>query len=161
MSKTQRFCERSLPPYRFDKHKSPHPTQHPDGHFRDKVTLTCPDLASSCWRECEGYLYALDLFNHGYFWACHEILEDLWHAVDHATPVGHFIQGFIQCTITHWHATAGRKREAENILQRIPRHMEATQGLSLCVKLSRIYESAKRLVDDPIAVPSVLEPDSD
>ena len=94
-----------LPPYRFKKRENPHPTQHPDGHFRHMDKLTCPELAADNWRECKGYLFALDLFNHGYFWECHEVLEDLWFAVKPGTPVKHFLQAFIQCTVTHWQAT--------------------------------------------------------
>jgi hypothetical protein len=161
MDQTARFSKRPLPPYRFAKHESPHPTQHPDGHFRGKKSFACLEFDGSNWRDCEGYLFALDLFNHGYFWECHEVLEDLWHDTDRSTPLGHFIQGFIQCTISHWHRVAGRESAARNIMKRTPRHVEAAGSLRMGTSLGWLLEETRRFVADPGSDPARIIPGVD
>ena len=99
MTQAPRFSELPLPPYRFVRGETPHPTQDPEGHFQNKTPFRCPELDATNWRQCRGFLFALDLFNHRYWWECHEVLEDLWHELDHTTPTAQFLQAFIQCTI--------------------------------------------------------------
>lgn len=158
LSGTIRFSQIPLPPYKFQKRVYPHPTQHPDGHFRDKPTFKCPDLAADNWRDCPGYLFALDLFNHGFFWECHEVLEDLWFAVEPGTPVRHFLQAFIQCTVTHWQASCGRDSAARNLLKRIPRHVKKAAGLRLGLGIDELHEATIRFVDAPGELPELLDP---
>ena len=56
-----------------------------------------PDLNVSDWRDCEHFLYGIDLFNAGYWWECHEVLEGLWHASGIGSEAGHVLQAVIQC----------------------------------------------------------------
>lgn len=158
MSHKSRLCQIPLPPYRFKKRENPHPTQHPDGHFRNKVTLTCPDLGPDNWPECQGYLFALDLFNHGYFWECHEVLEDLWFAVKPGTAVRHFLQAFIQCTVTHWQASCGRDSAARSLLLRFPKHVEKAQGLHLGISIADLAADTQAFVETPSPLPKELQP---
>jgi len=147
-----------LPPYKFRKGESPHPTQHSEGHFREKKTFRCPELDAANWRDCQGYLFALDLFNHGYFWECHEVLEDLWFSVEPGTPIRHFLQAFIQCTVTHWQASSGRARAARRLLLRIPRHVRGAAGLELGLNIADLEVATARFVEHPSPEPSPLEP---
>jgi len=48
------------------------------------------------WRENEEYLYAIDLFNHGYYWEAHEVWEGLWHAHGREGTTAAFLQGLIK-----------------------------------------------------------------
>ncbi len=63
--------------------KTPHPTRDPEGHSYGLPDLSLPDLNHENWRKSEDYLFGIDLFNEGYWWECHEVLEGLWHAVGH------------------------------------------------------------------------------
>jgi uncharacterized protein len=158
MNEIPRLSKISLPPYCFKKHTSPHPTQHPDGHFRERETYNCPRLAENNWRDCEGYLFALDLFSQGYFWECHEVLEDLWHSVDNDSPVHHYLQAFIQCTVTHWQASSGRISAARNILRRIPRHVDRAEGLALGLSISDLHTATLSFVENPGPRPLPFHP---
>jgi len=42
------------------------------------------------------YLYAIDLFNHEFWWEAHEVLEGLWAGETPETPTKTFLQGLIQ-----------------------------------------------------------------
>ena len=41
------------------------------------------------------WLYAVDLFNGGWYWAAHEAWEGFWHALGRTTPEARFVQGLI------------------------------------------------------------------
>jgi len=155
-SKPPRFSNRPLPPYRFRKHETPHPTQDPDGHFRGKRPFRCPGLDASNWRDCEGYRFALDLFNYRYYWACHEVLEDLWQDLRPGAPVRHFLQAFIQCTVAHWQASSGRTAAAQNLLKRIPSHIAAAKGIELGFSVEALLDATRHYAEDPASEPPLL-----
>lgn len=42
------------------------------------------------------YLRGLDLFDHRYYWECHEQLEHVWKPIERDTPWSDLVQGLIQ-----------------------------------------------------------------
>lgn len=44
-----------------------------------------------------GFLWAVDLYNHGYYWEAHEAWEHLWKRCERDAVLGSFLQGLIQC----------------------------------------------------------------
>jgi predicted metal-dependent hydrolase len=48
------------------------------------------------WRDCEPYLYGIDLFNHGYYWEAHEAWEAVWHAAGRRGPTADFLKALIK-----------------------------------------------------------------
>ena len=44
------------------------------------------------------WLYALDLFNVGFYWEAHEAWESFWHALGRTTPEARCVQGLIHLT---------------------------------------------------------------
>jgi hypothetical protein len=60
--------------------------------------LPTTTLTRANWTRTIRYLYAADLFNYGYWWEVHEVLEGLWLRLDHASPTALFLQGLIQAT---------------------------------------------------------------
>lgn len=117
-----RYSTRPFPVYRHRPGSTPHPIRDPQGHSYIRpadVRPTCDSrsdekepspatIDDGNWTECDGYLFAVDLFNHGYYWEAHEELESLWIAVGRNTAVGRFLQGIIQA------AAALLKLEADN-----------------------------------------------
>lgn len=53
-------------------------------------------LSAQSWQGSAHYRYAIDLFNYGYWWEAHEVLEGLWVLAKRETPIGIFLQGLIQ-----------------------------------------------------------------
>src|SRR5919106_558592 len=90
-----RYSSRPLPPYRFVPGETPHPTRDPEGHSRDVRKLPVTAWRPEDWREIEEWLWAIDLFNAGYWWESHEALESLWHAAGRNTPPARFVQSLI------------------------------------------------------------------
>ena len=97
----RRYTERPLPAYCHVPGRTPHPIRDPEGHSHGQPEPDLPDLNTTDWRECENYLYGIDLFNVGYWWECHEVLEGLWHASGIGSEAGHVLQAVIQCAAAH------------------------------------------------------------
>jgi predicted metal-dependent hydrolase len=75
------------------------------------------------WKNCTNYLYAIDLFNYGYYWEAHEVLEKLWLSAGKKSPEGIFVQGIIQVSVAmlKWSQsnTTGLKRLTEKALPKL------------------------------------------
>jgi predicted metal-dependent hydrolase len=54
------------------------------------------------------WLYALDLYNAGFYWEAHEVWESFWNALGRTTPEALFVQGLI-----HLAAAAVKIREGK------------------------------------------------
>jgi len=96
-----RYTGRPFPAYRYLPFRKdptrPHPRNDPGGHSFDQEDEYLAHFLPEDWQGCELYLYAIDLFNYGYWWEAHEALETLWHAAGQkSTLCGRFIQGLIQ-----------------------------------------------------------------
>lgn len=90
----------AFPPYAFLPGKDPHPRQDPRGHSYGTLEMPASDAPHpENWRAAEGYLFGVDLYNHGYLWEAHEAWEELWHPAKRSDPVlAAFLQGLIQCS---------------------------------------------------------------
>jgi len=129
MNPTASSCRRLLPdepfpPYSFVPGQYPHPVSDPRGHRHgqepERVEAVDPDL----WQGCRPYLYALDLFNHGYYWEAHETWEGLWHACGRKGLTADFLKGLIKL------AAAGVKvRERGGIRRGILSHAQGAAEL--------------------------------
>ena len=75
---------------------SRHPRRHPQGHAYGTPETPPPYLPPEHWGDNATYLYGIDLYNHAYWWECHEALEGLWHLTGHRGTEAAFLQGVIQ-----------------------------------------------------------------
>ncbi|RKZ12896.1 hypothetical protein DRQ50_11275 [bacterium] len=119
----RRYTDRDLPAYRHVPGRTPHPTRDPEGHSYGMSEDTLPDLNTADWRECDHYLYGIDLFNAGYWWEAHEALEGLWHAAGVGTPASHVLQAVIQCAAAHLKTFTDRPNGARRLLEHAEKHV--------------------------------------
>lgn len=147
-----RFSNRPFPPYRFVPGRSPHPRRDPRGHSFGQTAPRPISPLPEEWRGSDDYLYGIDLYNHGYWWECHEVFEGLWHTAGHQTEQGNFFKALIQLAAANLKLSAGDDRAAENLLcrgmirlQRIPEFYmgiavaRLTENLRQRITLSRSY----------------------
>jgi hypothetical protein len=121
MPSTARLSNHPFPPYSYVPGKFPHPVTDPAGHMYGQTRTSNP-VAADDWATCDEFLYALDLFNHGYYWEAHEAWETLWHAVGHHTRPGLFLKGLIKL------AAAGVKAREGRVVG-VARHLARTREL--------------------------------
>lgn len=119
-----RYTDRPLPDYRHVPGRTPHPTKSPEGHSFGRPEAPVRDLNQAPWAACPEYLYGLDLFNEGYWWECHEVLENLWLAAGLGTPAGHALQAVIQCAAAHLKVVSGQPTGAKRLVQHARAHAE-------------------------------------
>jgi hypothetical protein len=145
-----------LPVYRHMPGFTPHPTRDPDGHSYGQPEPVLPDLNHSDWRECEHYLYGIDLFNEGYWWECHEVLEGLWHAAGIGTPAAHVLQAVIQCAAAHLKATGDCPRGAMRLHEHSLRHARWSGDRRLGLDLDEMVMNTRTFLTVAEALPAIL-----
>ena len=66
--------------------------------------------------ERRAFAKGVDEFNRGYFFECHDTLEDMWTGL--RGPSRDFFQGLIQVSVAFYHLGNGNLAGAESMLQR-------------------------------------------
>jgi len=131
-----------LPPYAYvPGHGLPHPVNDPRGHLHaaraetdapahgaDTHAALHPDpvarrrAVAALLAADRRWLFALDLFNAGYYWEAHEAWEALWIALGRSTPEARFIQGLI-------HVAAAGVKIREGTRAGVERHTRRARAL--------------------------------
>lgn len=131
-----------LPPYSYvPGHELPHPANDPAGHLyaqasqAHELPITPAQLSAlpsdsisrrralaAIGAEDPQWLYALDLFNAGFYWEAHEAWETFWNALGRTTPEARFVQGLI-------HLSAACVKIREGKLMGVSRHTKRAREL--------------------------------
>ena len=85
-----------FPPYSYVPGKYPHPESDPAGHSYGVELDPIDLLPEQKLVEHSTFLYAVDLFNHGYYWEAHEQWEQLWHACGRKGATADLLKGLIK-----------------------------------------------------------------
>lgn len=136
--------------------RTPHPTRDPDGHTYKQDEPTLPSLNDQPWSTCEYYLYGIDLFNEGYWWECHEVMEALWHTSGIGTPAGHVLQAVIQCAAAHLKTRTSQLGGARRLLDHARKHVAWACGFNLGLDLDAMLEDTDRFINDRAPDPAYL-----
>jgi hypothetical protein len=78
----------------------------------------CEPLNESSYDANASYLYAIDLFNHGFYWEAHEAWEALWHAAGRRGPTADFLKGLIKLAAAGVKTREGRAAGVRQHAQR-------------------------------------------
>ncbi|MEQ8849263.1 DUF309 domain-containing protein [Botrimarina sp.] len=105
-----RLTEACFPSYSYVPGLRAHPVTDAAAHTVGAVPGVPPPLCPKRWSENRTYLYAIDLFNHGYYWEAHEAWESLWHAAGRRGRTADWLKGLIKLT-----ATAVKLREGNAV----------------------------------------------
>ncbi len=123
-----RYCpDRPLPPYSYVTGLLPHPTSDPRGHSFGHAEPAAQPLDPSSWPTNANYLYAIDLFNHGFYWEAHEAWEGLWHAAGRTGPTADFLKGLIKLAAAGVKAREGRAAGVRTHAQRAVELLQIAQ----------------------------------
>ena len=131
-----------LPRYRHVPGQSPHPMSDPYGHRLMGLIFDEPPIDLTHWRASTAYRYAIDLFNHGFYWEAHEVWEGLWRGVGRRGMAADFLKGLIHL------AAAGVKSRQGNP-KGVVKHAERAKELFEIVGNSGLGEIGERLVANP------------
>jgi predicted metal-dependent hydrolase len=94
-----RYTNIALPAYRYIPKLNLHPSLLKDIVHIPEIQISDEAFSEKSWSDSLYYLYAIDLFNYGYYWEVHEVLEKLWMKKGKNSPIGFFLQGLIQLSV--------------------------------------------------------------
>jgi hypothetical protein len=129
-----RYCpERELPPYSYVPGQGlPHPIRDERGHSFGRAEPPAVPLEEATWRENEAWLYAIDLFNHGFYWEAHEAWESLWHAAGRRGPTADLLKGLIKLAAAGVKSREGRPKGVKQHAARAVELLSAARSLGDC-----------------------------
>ncbi|MCP4915201.1 MAG: DUF309 domain-containing protein [Oligoflexia bacterium] len=117
-----------FPPYLFIPGKAPHPEK--EGYLKGQhieFSGTWEESNSDAW--INGWLYAIDLFNHQYFWDAHVYLEALWNMLGRKGDQPDFLKALIKIS-------AGGVKLQMGQDELVQAHFERAKELLLAIDLS-------------------------
>ena len=89
----------------------------------------------------------VDEFNRGYYFECHDTLEDLWSGL--RGPVRDFFQGLIQVSVAFYHLCNGNLAGADSMmrraLQRFRRYPDLYFGFDLAAQRAELDRWLSRI----------------
>jgi predicted metal-dependent hydrolase len=107
-----------FPPYTFVPGKAPHPVSDPAGHSFGHTPEPVEPLTADNWRQNRAYLFAIDLFNAGFYWEAHEAWESLWHAAGRKGTTADFLKGLIHLAAAGVKHLEGRPKGVQSHARR-------------------------------------------
>lgn len=159
----RRYTSRTLPAYSFVPGETPHPTRDPRGHSFGAPAASLAEWRPEDWRELEEWLWAVDLFNAGYWWESHEALEALWHAAGRTTAPARFVQALVHLSAACLNRRRGHpeaaKRQAARAVHGL-RGAAAECAILMGIDLERLVEDVERSFSADDARPIRIELDS-
>lgn len=157
-----RYCpDRPFPPYAYVPGRQPHPVSDPAGHAFGVPQTPASPLDPSQPMNSQEFTFAVDLFNHGYYWEAHEEWEQLWHAAGRTGPVATLLKGLIKLAAAGVKAregnVAGVKRHAHRAGELFCIAAESDselQGLYEALHGQRLQQQAMAFFERPIVDPT-------
>jgi uncharacterized protein len=143
-----------FPSYSYVTGQFPHPTRDKLGHSFGHPPRSILPLDPEAWQVSQEYLFALDLFNHGYYWEAHEAWEELWHACGRTGVMADFLKGLIKFAAAGVKVREGRSEGVRRHARRAIELLQVVQGAigtdNLCgLNLQQLITIAERLAIAP------------
>lgn len=120
----KRYTQKEFPPYAFVPGRNPHPKISPEGYLYNKLEDKYKPIEN--YLDSEHYLYAIDLFNYGYYWETHEVLEGLWNSHNREGDIADFLKAIIRLSAAGVKVKQGQEKgikehslAAQNIFKNI------------------------------------------
>ncbi|MCB0271670.1 MAG: DUF309 domain-containing protein [Bdellovibrionales bacterium] len=118
----KKYTTLNLPPTILLQNEKPQAWEDPTASFSIK---TVPDF----WFEDVVYLYAIDLFNAGFFWQAHEVWEKKWNFFKNFHPeYADWIQSLIQVGAGMYHCRLNNTQGYQSCVDKALNHAKAYQN---------------------------------
>jgi len=151
----QRYCDIPLPRSRYVPGRGPHPRHRAEPHL---PPLPEPEPGAAAfdarsWQPSIAYRYAIDLFNHDYFWEAHEALEGLLSETDRRSSTGRFLSSLVQLSAAMLKDSPsshpGAQRLMERALRGLPHGAQVFMGVDVAALVRDVRAVASGERTDP------------
>jgi predicted metal-dependent hydrolase len=99
-------------------------------------------------------------FNTGYYFECHDTLEDMWAGL--RGPSREFFQALIQVSVAFYHLSGGNRAGAESMLRRalkrFERYPDRYFGFDLAAHRAELQGWLDRIASATVDGPSLADP---
>lgn len=131
------YTNRAMPAKRHIPFINTAPELDKGEHLPGEPLPPVEEFGEQNWQDCETYLYAIDLFNQGYWWEAHELLKPVCLAAGRESEVGQFIEGLIQLTAAQLKHYMREEEGARRLVERGLATLTARQGIFLGIDIAR------------------------
>jgi len=153
----KRYTEFPLPSRKYIPGQGIHPDRHPQGSHIPEIPPEDKEFTMDNWQYCQRYLYAIDLFNAGYWWEAHEVLEELWVESGRTTEIARFLQGVIQVSAALLKVTISNPRGAIRLAERGIRKLRSQTGVYLGINIHDLVRSVgNKVQDEDFPLPEIV-----
>ena len=117
---------------------------------------SCPPplgFGPDSWASSVHYLYAVDLFNFGFWWESHAAWEVVWRAAEKESLPALFVQGLIQVAAALLKRSQSRDTAAERLLSRGLERLGLAPEVFLGVEVEPFTRSVRLFLSGEIADP--------
>lgn len=156
-----RYGRRPFPPYAYRPGtEHPHPRRHPEGHAFGAPEPAPAPLRPAAWCASADWLHAVDLYNAGFYWECHELLEGLWNAAGRRSETGRLLRALVQVAAAAMKREQGSEAAARRLARKALRELEVVPGRRLGLDVPAFARAVRaRLLEGEGAPPALhLEP---
>jgi hypothetical protein len=140
----ERYTNHPFPHRKFIPGQGIHPDKDPHGPHIPKIPAGSIAFGTDSWSRSPQYLYAIDLFNFGYWWEAHEVLEKIWIQTGRSTPVARFIQGLIQISAALLKYPQSNPRVASRLVAGGLGKLKLQSGVYLGIKIDDFAHQVER-----------------
>jgi len=155
-SEVKRYTNIQLPAYKYIPKQSPHPSQISEAVHIPKLKNDLNDFSTHNWNDSTRYLYAIDLFNLGYYWEVHEVLEKLWLELGKKSAEGIFIQGLIQLAVALLKHSQGNSIGVERLSKKAFPRIKSQNGIYIGIDIQRLVREFNSYVSKEQVVPPLI-----
>lgn len=152
-----RYGRRPFPRYAYRPGTdTPHPRRHPEGHAYGAPDPAPPPVCEEAWRENGDWLHAVDLYNAGYYWECHELLEGLWNAAGRRSETGRLLRALVQVAGAALKRAQGESAGARRLAAKALGTLESASGPALGLDVPAFARAVRvRLLEGRGAPPAL------
>ncbi|HJR52786.1 MAG TPA: DUF309 domain-containing protein [Gemmatimonadota bacterium] len=114
------------------------------------------------WRQLEEWLWAVDLFNEGYWWESHEALEALWHAAGKTTAPARYVQSLVHLSAACLNRRRGHLAASARQAARAVRGLRAARdegGILMGIDIERLIRDVERSFESDTGLPIRIDLD--
>lgn len=155
----KRYTTISLPGRKYIPGQGVHPDKDPRGSHIPEYASTTTKFNAGNWQYSQQYLYAIDLFNNGFWWEAHEVLENLWIESGRKSAAAKFIQGIIQISAALLKHSQSLHRGAVRLMARGLSKIRLQSGSYLGIDVEKFANEVELFINNgSSAYPTIILP---
>lgn len=151
----KRYTRFDLPAYKFVPGRAEHPSKNAEIPHIPHLPSDGVPFSQQNWQQSERYLYAIDLFNLGYYWEVHEVLEKIWLSIGKNSAEGEFIQGLIQLSVALLKNIVKNHQGVKRLYNKALPKLKKQQGIFLGIDVEVFLQQFQKLMGEGLQPPTI------